>query len=171
MTSDVEAAELPEWINLGALTTPEEISQRQMLVLRGTQLVPALAAWIADAAPLADRPPLLEVVGVTRELIYFHMGITALAETVDRFRELVAVFEASGAELDNRLDKLRVERAGDHRAETPDVDDLFGREPDERGVSGHDDQFGAIAEGSSGRFGPIAEGSSGRWRHRSRPSD
>ena len=158
MTSGIEGAELPEWINLDALTTPEEISQRQMLILRGTQLVPALAAWIADAAPLADRPPLLELAGDTRELIYFHMGITALAETVDRFRELVAVFEASGAELDNRLDKLRVERIGDDRAETPDDDDLFRRGPDQLGVSGHDDQFGAI-------------GGSGRWRHRSRPSD
>jgi hypothetical protein len=154
-----EARELPEWINLRALATPEEISQREVLAVRGRELLPVLAAWIRDAAPLAERPPLLEVVVDTREVIYLQMGITALAEVVDRFRELVAIFEASGGELDKRLSKLPAETASDDREETPASADLFAERHlprDDRPISGP----------VAGTTQPPGD----RWR-RSRPSD
>jgi hypothetical protein len=163
LTGTSEARGLPEWINLGALATPEEISQREVLAVRGRELLPALAAWIRDAAPLAERPPLLEVVVDTREVIYLQMGITALAEVVDRFRELVAIFEASGGELDKRLSKLPAETASDDREETPANADLSIGGTDERHLPRDDRPI-------SGPVAGTTQPPDGRWR-RSRPSD
>jgi hypothetical protein len=152
MVSSVEARELPEWIDLGALATPEEIATREMLVARGAELFPALATWIKDAAPLAERPPLLEVVDETREVIYSRMGITALVEAVDQFRQLVAVFEASGSELDHRVNEIPVV----DRVETPV--DVVGRDGE---VHAPD------LDAETHRVGVAAERErTGRWRNR-----
>lgn len=161
MTSTNDAGELPEWINLGALTTPEEVAQRETLTIAGKQLLSSLSAWIRDAAPLAERPPLLEVVDATRDQIYSHMGIPALAETVDRFRQLIAIFDASGSELDNRLNELHPDRVSDAQAETPKVaDDLLESGPDELGVSDQNRPVSAVVDEQKGR-----------WRNRSNPTD
>lgn len=127
MIHDIATRELPEWINLGALTTPDEISQRETLVARGAELLPALATWISDAMPLAQLPPLLEVVDDTRELMYSRMGISPLAEAIDQLRELLARWEASSPEAGNTVSQLP---AGDSfDVETDEIDRRHNGDP------------------------------------------
>lgn len=144
----IDARELPDWIDLGALATRGEISKRQMLLAQGMELLPVLAAWVCEAAPLAEMPPLLEVVDDTRELIYCEMGITGLVEAVDRLRELVSVFEASETELDDRVNQLRADYG---RRDAPSGDDHLGRNTRDLDIRRDDDSIHSPADGERSR--------------------
>lgn len=98
----------PAWINIDALTTPDEIARRHELAAQAHRLLPALFDWIREAAPLAEWPD-LELEGRAGDLIHAAMGIAELDEMRFLLGELVRVFEAPTSELTHRF--ASIERA------------------------------------------------------------